>query len=276
MPGHNKGFCCMVLPRDLFSLSLCYLVIGSLENAEVQPETSESHGFIVLHMFRPITMHFCRHIFNGGKKHMYSSTPYDWCISFFFSFFFFFPFSNLSSCNVSSIWSFPLNFSPPFFNPITPHWNFPESNTKMGGKSNSQQQFNFIFFLPFFFIKRKRMVVVHKNSSVKKKNQSLQSDSDSEWLFQHVSSRAHLDQDREVWFLIQPQTGQGTISSVIFMCTPVPYWPKWATADPSRVNVDDFSLTFRTKGTFHQLSCTLQWSQVRWLRPFIFPGCCDR
>lgn len=52
----------MVLPRDMLSLSLCYLVIGSLEEAEVQPETSASHGLIVLHMFRLITMHFCRHI----------------------------------------------------------------------------------------------------------------------------------------------------------------------------------------------------------------------
>lgn len=65
----------MVFPRDMFSLSLCYLVIASLENVEVQPETSASHGFIVLHMFRAITMHFCKHTFNGGKKHMYSTTP---------------------------------------------------------------------------------------------------------------------------------------------------------------------------------------------------------
>lgn len=62
MPDHNKGFCFMVLPRDMLSLSLCYLVIGSLEEAEVQPETSASHGLIVLHMFRLITMRFCRHI----------------------------------------------------------------------------------------------------------------------------------------------------------------------------------------------------------------------
>lgn len=111
MPGHNKGFCCMVLPRDLFSLSLCYLVIGSLENAEVQPETSESHGFIVLHMFRPITMHFCRHIFNGGKKHMYSSTPYDWCISFFFFFLFLICHHAMFPPSGVFRWTFPLPFS---------------------------------------------------------------------------------------------------------------------------------------------------------------------
>lgn len=95
------------------------------------------------------------------------------------------------------------------------------------------------------------------------KTQSRQSDSDSEWLFQHVSSRAHLDQDREVWSLIQPQTGQKTISSVIFICTPALYWPKWATADRS-TTFKNFSLTFRSKKTFHQLSCTLKWSQARW------------
>lgn len=83
-----------------------------------------------------------------------------------FPFFLFLFFTNLSSCNVSSIWSFPLNFSPPFFKPITLHWNFPESNTKMGGGfivSSSST----LFFSCLFLIKRKRMVVVHEKSSVK-------------------------------------------------------------------------------------------------------------
>lgn len=65
---------------------------------------------------------------------------------------FFFFFLNLSSCNVFSIWSFPLNFSPPFFNPITPHWNFQESNTKTG-EEKSVSSSSTLFFLAFFSLK---------------------------------------------------------------------------------------------------------------------------
>lgn len=75
MPGHNKGFCFMVLPRDMYSPSLHYLVIGNLEDAEVQPETSASHDLIVLHMFRLIAVHFCRHIHLMKKKSTCTPRP---------------------------------------------------------------------------------------------------------------------------------------------------------------------------------------------------------
>lgn len=68
MPGHNKGFCFMVLPRDTFSPSLCYLVIGSLEDAEVQPETSVTRFNCVAHVQTHHYAFLQTHISWGGNK----------------------------------------------------------------------------------------------------------------------------------------------------------------------------------------------------------------
>ncbi len=149
MPSHNKGFCFMVLPRDMFSLSLCYLVVGSLEDAEVQPETSASHSLIVLHMFRPITMHFCRHIFNGeGKKAHVLLDPLRLVHFLFF---------HLSSCNFSPSGVFHWTFSLPFSiqsSLIEISQNQTQKRGE-GGGSHSQQQFIFstLFFLALFSLK---------------------------------------------------------------------------------------------------------------------------
>lgn len=88
-----------------------------------------------------------------GKKHMYSWTPYSWCISLFFII-------------MHSKHFLHLEFSPPF-SIQSPLIAISQNQTqKQGERNRSQQQFNFIVSC-LFLIKRKRTVVVHENSSVK-------------------------------------------------------------------------------------------------------------
>lgn len=99
---------------------------------------------------------------------------------------------------------------------------FPKIKDKKMGTESSEQQLS--SFSCLLFIKRKKSVVLHGNSL---------SQTGSDRLFQHVNSHSRLDQSREVWSLIQPQTGQATFSSGIFMHTPTLYRSKRMTVNTS-------------------------------------------